>query len=161
MMKVRELMTTSPKACTLTSTLADAAGLMWQNDCGMLPVVIDGGRVVGVITDRDICMAGVLNARQLAHIAVKDVVSSEVFTCRADDDVRIALLTMKENRVRRLPVIGENGILEGVLSVNDLVLKADEGNKKGLHVSYSDVVDTYKSICQHPLPIRSQAAMSI
>jgi CBS domain-containing protein len=156
-MKVKELMTTSPAACTLTNTLADAGGMMWQHDCGVLPIVAEGGKVVGLITDRDICMAGVLNGRQLAHIAVKEVTSDKVFTCTPDDDVRAALKTMQDNKVRRLPVVTADGALQGILSINDIVLRADEPDKKTPAISYSDVVKTFKSICEHSSPLKAQA----
>jgi CBS domain-containing protein len=152
-MKVKDLMTTSPAACTPMNTLADAAGLMWQHDCGILPVVENGGKVVGLITDRDICMAALLNGRQLAHIAVAEVISKKVFSCSPDDDVRTALTTMQENRIRRLPVVARDKTLEGLVSMNDIVLRAEESkDKKATHVSYADVVKAYKSICRHPLP---------
>jgi CBS domain-containing protein len=161
-MKVKELMTTSPAACTLTSTLSDAGGLMWQHDCGILPVVAEGGKVVGLITDRDICMAGVLNGRQLAHIAVEEVVSGNVFACNADDDVRNALKTMQENKVRRLAVVDADGTLEGILSMNDIVLKAEEGkDKRTPDISYLDVVKTFRSICERPLPLKAKAATGV
>ncbi|HLA11020.1 MAG TPA: CBS domain-containing protein [Pyrinomonadaceae bacterium] len=158
-MKVKEVMTANPKACTLTDSLAEAAALMWENDCGILPVLAEGGKVVGLVTDRDICMAGVLRGRQLANIAVKDTISGEVFVCRRDDDVRTALKTMKENKVRRLPVVEADGSLSGVLSLNDIVLKAEEAKKKEL--SYEDIVSTYKSICEHRLPIRTAQAVGL
>jgi len=157
-MKVKDLMTTSPTACTLTNSLADAGGMMWQNDCGILPVVAEGGKVVGLITDRDICMAGVLNGRNLTNIAVEDVISRKVFSCKADDDVRNALKTMQENKVRRLVVVDDLGMLEGIVSMNDIVLRAEAAkDKKTPEVSYADVVNTYKSICQHHLPVQAKA----
>jgi CBS domain-containing protein len=158
-MKVKELMTTSPAACTLTNTLSDAGGMMWRHDCGVLPIVAKGGKVVGLITDRDICMAGVLDGRQLAHIAVEEVTSGKVFTCRPDDDVRAAMKTMQDNKVRRLPVVAADGALEGILSMNDIVLRADEGkDKKAPTISDSDVVKTFKSICEHSSSSKAQAA---
>jgi CBS domain-containing protein len=158
-MKVKEIMTANPKACTLTNSLADAAGLMWENDCGILPVVAEGGRVVGLVTDRDICMAGALKGRQLANIAVEDAISGKVFSCKPDDDVRSALKTMQENSVRRLPVVAADGTLTGVLSMNDVVLKAEEAKeKKASELSYGDVMNTFKSICQHRLPAQAQGA---
>jgi CBS domain-containing protein len=158
-MKVKEIMTANPKACTLTNSLADAAGLMWENDCGILPVVAEGGRVVGLVTDRDICMAGALKGRQLANIAVEDAISGKVFSCKPDDDVRTALKTMQENSVRRLPVVAADGTLTGVLSMNDVVLKAEEAKeKKASELSYGDVMNTFKSICQHRLPAQAQGA---
>jgi CBS domain-containing protein len=154
-MKVKEIMTANTKACTPTNNLADAAGLMWENDCGILPVVTDAGKVVGLVTDRDICMAATLKNRSLSNIEVKDVISGKVFACKPEDDIHIALNTMRENKVRRLPVVAADGKLEGVLSMNDVVLKAEEKkDKKTPELSYGDVVNTYKSICQHRLPMQ-------
>jgi CBS domain-containing protein len=161
-MKVKEIMSTNPKACTLTDNLSAAAGLMWENDCGILPVVAEGGKVVGLITDRDICMAANLNSRNLWNIAVEDVISGKVFACKAEDDIHSVLTTMQENKVRRLPVVAADGTLEGILSINDIVLKAEEPKeKKATQLSYADVVKTYKSICQHRLPMQAQAATGV
>lgn len=158
-MKVKDIMTQNPKACSKTINLAEAAGFMWDYDCGILPVVAEGGKVVGVITDRDICMAAVMKGRNLANIAVEDVISGDVFACTADDDVRTALKTMQEKKVRRLPVVDADDKLEGILSMNDLVLKAEEAKeKKAPEISYSDVVNTYKSICEHRLPVKQAAS---
>ncbi len=152
-MKVKEVMTPNPSACTPTSTLADAAGLMWDNDCGIVPVVKEGGKVVGLVTDRDICMAAQINNRNLSNIAVEEVISGEVFACGPDDDVRTALKTMAQNKVHRLPVVAADGSLEGVLSMNDLVLKAEDSReKKAPELSYADVIKAYKGICEHRLP---------
>jgi CBS domain-containing protein len=158
-MKVKELMTPNAKACTLTDSLAHAARLMWDADCGIIPVVAEGGKVVGLITDRDICMAGMTKGRNESNIAVEDVISGKVFGCKPEDDIHIALNTMQENKVRRLPVVGDDGKLEGMLSMNDVVLKAKEASdKKAPELSYADVVNTYMSICQHRLPMQKAQA---
>lgn len=162
-MKVKEIMSTNAKVCTLTDNLSAAAGLMWENDCGILPVVAEGGKVVGLITDRDICMAATLKNRNLSKVAVEDVISGKVFACKPEEDVRSALKTMQENKVRRLPVMAADGKLEGILSMNDVVLKAEEASdKKAPELSYVDVVNTYRSICQHRLPMQqAQAAAAV
>lgn len=157
-MKVKEVMSTNPKVCMLGDNLSAAAGLMWDNDCGILPVVAEGGKVVGLITDRDICMAANLKNQRLSNLAVEDVISGDVYACEAEEDIRSALETMQENKVRRLPVVAADGTLQGILSMNDVVLKADEPKqKKAPELSYGDVVNTYKSICQHRLPLQAQA----
>lgn len=159
-MKVKEVMSTNPKACTLTDTLSAAAGLMWENDCGILPVVAEGGKVVGLITDRDICMAANLKNQRLSNLAVGDVISGDVYACKPEEDIRSALKIMQENKVRRLPVIATDGTLQGILSMNDVVLKANElKEKKAPELSYGDVVGTYKSICQHRVPMQAQATV--
>ena len=152
-MKVKDIMTANANACTPTSTLADAAELMWDHDCGVLPVVTEGGKVVGLVTDRDICMAAQINNRNLRNIAVEEVISAEVFACGPEDDVHTALKTMAQNKVRRLPVVAPDGALEGILSMNDLVLKAEDiKDKKVPELSYGDVVKAFKAICEHRLP---------
>lgn len=161
-MKVQEVMTTNAKVCTLTDNLSAAAGLMWENDCGALPVVAEGEKVVGLITDRDICMAANLNNRNLWNIAVEEVISGRLFACTPEDDIHSALKTMQENKIRRLPVVAADGTLEGILSLNDIVLKAAEPkDKKATELSYADVVKTYKSICEHRLPTQAQAAVGV
>ncbi len=152
-MKAKEIMTGNAKACTPTSNLAEAAGFMWDNDCGILPVVAQGGKVVGLITDRDICMAAATKNRHLENIAVEEVASGRVFSCKPDDDVHTALQTMQDKKIRRLPVVADDGTLEGILSMNDIVLKAQETTSKpATGISYGEVVSTYKAICAHWLP---------
>ncbi len=158
-MRVKEIMTANAKACTLTDNLADAARLMWEADCGIVPVVAEGGKVVGLITDRDICMAAMTRGRSESNIAVEDAISGKVFTCKPEDDIHSALNTMRDNKVRRLPVVAADGKLAGMLSMNDVVLKAAEVvGKKAPELSYGDVVNTYKSICQHRPPMQQAQA---
>jgi len=158
-MKVKEIMTSDAKVCAPTNSLAEVARLMWEDDCGMLPVINSDGKVGGVITDRDVCMAAFTKGQRLFEIAVEDVISArDTFTCNGEDDILSALETMQVNQVRRLPVIKEDGILEGVLSMNDVVLNAEESkDKKKADLSYSDVVNAYKSICEHRVPTRVKA----
>lgn len=154
-MKVRDVMNPGPKVCQLTDNLSAVAGVMWQNDCGILPVVADGEKVIGLITDRDICMAANLTGQTLWKILVEDVVSGDVYDCKPDDDILSALKTMREKKVRRLPVIDAEGKLVGILSINDVVLKVEDARgKKSSAFNYADVVDTYKAISQHSLPMQ-------
>jgi CBS domain-containing protein len=148
-MKVKEIMSANPTVCTLTDNLATAAGLMWENDCGIIPVVAEGGKVVGLITDRDICMAAALNDRNLSNIAVQDVITGEVVSCATEDDVKTALSKMQDNKVHRLAVVTDTGTLEGVLSMNDLVLQAEDPKSKKVEISFADIVNAYKAICEH------------
>ena len=158
-MRVEELMNLNARVCGLNDNLSAAAGLMWENDCGMLPVVAEEGNVVGLITDRDICMAATLKSQNLWNIAVEEVISGDVYACKPEDDIRSALKTMREKRVRRLPVIAEDGTLKGVLSMNDVVLKAEESkDKKPAELTYAEVVNTYKAISEHREPLKAQVA---
>lgn len=120
-MRVKEIMTAAPRTCTPDASLAEAANLMWESDCGVLPVV-DDGELVGIVTDRDMFIAlGTRNTRA-AHLRVGAVATTKVSTCSPDDEVEAALATMKEARVRRLPVVDTNRKLIGILSLNDIAL---------------------------------------
>ncbi len=160
-MKVQELMTSDAKVCRPETDLAAAAMLMWDGDFGTLPVVADGGRVVGMITDRDICIAAATKGRAASDIAVGEVITGKVFSCAPETEVRDALKLMQQEKVRRLPVIGAEGALQGVLSINDVVLKAEE-TKNNSSVSYADVMKTFKSICgQHELATLEQPPQAL
>jgi CBS domain-containing protein len=156
-MKVKELMTVDPTAIWITESLASAAKSMWENDCGILPIVKDR-KVVGVITDRDICMATAIRNRPESTISVEEVMTRDVFSVTPNDDVHKALQLMQEHKVRRLPVLNAEGELKGMLSMNDVVLKAQETNGKKPPLTFHDVVKTYKAICEHPVPMVKAAA---
>ena len=160
-MKVKETMTVNPKTCTTTTNLAEAASFMWDYDCGILPVVADGERVVGLITDRDICIGGATKNRNLSTITVEEIMTGEVYSCEPEDDVSQALETMQQRKVRRLPVVAPDGTLEGVLSINDITVNAqDTTGKKVTEISFHDLVQTYKAICAHA-PSAEQGAKSM
>ena len=150
-MKIKEVMTPDAKAIWITESLADAAKTMWENDCGILPIIKDGRKVVGMITDRDICMATAVRDRNPSAISVEEVMNRIVYAAEAEEDIEQALQTMREHKVRRLPVLNLEGELQGIVSMNDIVLKA--GNGKKPQIDYGDVVKTYQAICEHPLPM--------
>src|ERR1700752_2419423 len=102
-MKVKDIMTSDVKYCSLDTNLAAAAKIMWEDDCGAVPVTDDRGKVVGVITDRDICIASATRSRTEGEIPVQDVVSQTLHACAPGDDVRTAMDIMKKQQVRRLP----------------------------------------------------------
>lgn len=152
-MKVKEVMTPDAKAIWITESLADAAKEMWENDCGILPIIKDGRRVVGMITDRDICMATAMKDRNPSSISVEEVMSRKIYAAKPEESVEHALETMRGHRIRRLPVLNPEGELEGILSMNDIVLKAKTRNGKKPQIDYADVVRTYQAICEHPMPM--------
>ena len=144
-MQVQHIMTIAPLKCGPQATLADAAALMWHGDCGIVPVVDDAGHVLGVLTDRDICIAAWSQNRPLAEISARDLLRREPVTCRPTDDVQVALSLMHDHRVRRLPVVDEHGILEGILSINDVVLAAGGT----FDVNPTEVLEAFKGIGTH------------
>lgn len=125
MTRVSQLMNRDVKTCTVQDDLSRAAQLMWDHDCGFVPVVEftpDGHRrVVGVITDRDVCMATYTKGLAPGAIRVGDVMSRGVHTCRSDATPEAAELVMKQNHIRRLPIVDAEDELVGVLSITDLV----------------------------------------
>jgi CBS domain-containing protein len=158
-MKVKEIMTPAPKAIWLTESLADAAKMMWENDCGVLPVIKDS-QVIGMITDRDICMATTMRDSHPSAISIEEVMTGDVYGVDPEETVEHALQTMQEFQVHRLPVINPEGELEGILSMNDVVLHADVAEETAEDgIDYRDVLKTYQAICQHRVvPERSAAA---
>jgi CBS domain-containing protein len=146
-MKVQDVMTYDVQTCSPETNLSAAAMQMWRGDFGVLPVVASG-KVVGIITDRDICMAGATKHRDPAKIRVKEVISGKVYGCSPDTDICEALKIMRKRQVRRLPIISaEDRSLCGILSLNDIALKAQD--TKGAELSPEDVENTLKAICAH------------
>lgn len=146
-MKVKDIMRGTVIFCKPETNLAEAVDLLWSSDCGVLPVVNTANKVIGIITDRDICVAVGSRNRAPADLLVKHVASSEVVTCKGEDDVRSALEIMRDNQIRRLPVVNEAGVLKGILSVNDIILRAEPIGKPS-ELSYNDVMPVLKAISQ-------------
>jgi CBS domain-containing protein len=146
-MKVKDIMTKDPVTCTPETTVAEAAHLMWEADCGILPVVRDG-HIEGVVTDRDMYVALATRDVRAATLRVGSVATRPVITCAPEDDVHEVLAVMKRTLVRRLPVVGFGGVVLGILSMNDIVLAAGADTA----VAPEDVVDTLKAICAHHHP---------
>lgn len=124
-MKVKDACTPNVKTCSPEANLAHAAVLMWESDCGIVPVVDGEGRPVGVITDRDIAIAVGTRGRPASEIAVQEVMSRNLRTARPEDEVRSALEAMGTAQVRRLLVVDGRGVLAGVLSLSDVVRRLD------------------------------------
>lgn len=118
-MNVSELMTRGVLACSIDDTLEHAAQILWENDCGCLPVVDGDDHVVGMITDRDICMAGYTQGKLYAEIPVSSAMAKQVYGVTEGDLIATAEALMRDKQVRRLPVL-EGGKLRGIVSLNDL-----------------------------------------
>lgn len=158
-MKVKDVMTPDAKAIWIKGSLADAAREMWENDCGALPIVKDDRKVVGIITDRDICMATAMRDRVPSRISVEEVMNGKIYSATPEEDVADVLRVMREHKIRRLPVLNAEGELEGIVSMNDIVLKAKGRNGKKPEIDYTDVVKTYQAICEHPVPMVQEATV--
>jgi CBS domain-containing protein len=155
-MKVRDIMTSHPATCGPDETVAAALGRMWEENCGILPIVRDD-RVTGVITDRDIAMVLLFKGWSPQQIRVGEVTRGTVFGCRPGDDVSTALAVMAEHQVRRLPVL-ENESLRGMVSMNDIILEARATHGAEERPTYGEVVKALQSICRHTkMPVTSEA----
>ncbi len=129
-MHVHELMTHAPAVCTTTDHLTRAAQIMWERDCGSVPVIDAAGKLAGIVTDRDVCMAAYTQGRALHEIPVASVMSKVVYTVSPDTTAADALDTMSRKAVRRLPVADAQGRLVGILSMADFARVARQSASK-------------------------------
>lgn len=146
-MKVRDLMTTGVASIDGDDSLSSAARMMWECDCGVIPVT-RADRVLGVITDRDICMASWIRNQPLSELRVSDSMSRELFSCSPDDNVSVAERLMQSRQIRRLPVIDREGHLVGILSLADIVRGTERAGRGVSDVSSNEVASTLATICQ-------------
>jgi CBS domain-containing protein len=155
-MRVEEIMTRRPVVCRPNETMERAAYLMWECDCGSIPVVDEQGRPVGMITDRDICMAAYTQGRTLKEMKVHSAMAKRVFAIDLAAEIEQAERLMQTQRVRRLPVVNSEGALVGVLSLNDIARHATRLGLRG-KISEHEVTETLAAICQsHSIPQQSR-----
>jgi CBS domain-containing protein len=150
-MRVEELMNKDVRACRADDSMNEAARVMWESDCGFVPVVAsDGsGRVVGVITDRDVCMASYTRGVSLRELRVSEAMSANVRACSPRDSLSSAEAEMGASRVRRLPVIDAAGQLLGVLSLADIARGLASARARGQKgITASEVGDLLAAVCQ-------------
>lgn len=160
-MKVKELMTTDVKACSPHDTLNRAAQLMWENDCGAIPVVDQEMRVVGMITDRDVCMAAYTQGARLSESRVERSMSGDVRTCASGDDVGTAEQMMRVQQIRRLPVVDGDGQLVGILALGDIARQAEReraSKNRKRQIKDVEIVETLGAISMPKLTGAANAA---
>lgn len=158
-MKVKDVMMRTPYSGSLRANLGEATALMWKGNCGFLPVVDDQEKVCGVLTDRDICIAlGTRNVRA-GEIRVGEVMQHRLYACNPEDDIHIALQSMRDGHVRRLAVMDYDGKLAGVVSMDDILLHAEPSNfGNEPELSANEVVRTYRWIMRKDLPVKVKRA---
>ena len=123
-MKIQQVMTTSPRCCRSSDTLNEAARVMWDDDCGFVPIVDAEQRVVGVLTDRDALMAAYTQGERLGELPVSLAMSTPVIQCRAEDSVTHVERLMREHQVRRIVVADDAARIQGVVTLGDLATKS-------------------------------------
>jgi CBS-domain-containing membrane protein len=119
-MRVQDLMSTSTISCSAIDTLDDAARLMWKHDCGALPVVGADGRLAGMITDHDVCMAAYSRGGTLRDLLVVDSMATAVVSCTPSMGIIQARKALSDACVRRAPVVDDEHVLIGMVTLGDL-----------------------------------------
>jgi CBS domain-containing protein len=158
-MKVEQLMKHPVRTCQAEDSLDAASQLLWEGDCGCLPVVDADGRVIGMITDRDICMAAHFEGGPLRALKVRGAMSQNLYACGPSDAISTCEEKMRAHQVRRLPVVDDAGRVIGILSLNDLALEADaEASRRGKDISLAEVAGTLGAICKRPAALAAAAS---
>jgi len=152
-MRVDQIMNLVPATCHPDDDLSHAAAVMWNLDCGSLPVCTSDGsnRVLGMVTDRDICMCAHFRNKTLKDLRVSDAMprGREIRSCAPNDSLADAERIMREARVRRLPVIASDGTLMGLLSLADLAGEAvREHGRRRPEITESEIGATLAEICR-------------
>jgi CBS domain-containing protein len=139
-MKVEQIMNRNVKVCRSQESLNKAAQIMWEEPCGAVPVVDEHSKPIGLLTDRDICMAAYTQGKPLEALLAETAMARKVVSCRAEDDLRSAAELMRLNRTRRLPVINRGGTLVGLLSLDDLACEAARTLRGGVNEELRNLV---------------------
>lgn len=143
-MQIKETMSHPVVTCSLQSTLDHPARLMWEFDCGIVPVVDDEGKLAGVLTDRDICMAAYTQGKPLFSIPVTVAMAHHAIAVHVDDGIEQAETLMRQNQVRRLPVVDNDNRPVGIVSMNDLARLAVRAKRSGVD---RELVKTLAAVC--------------
>lgn len=163
-MNVSEVMTRNTSACEPADSLERAASIMWDRDCGAVPVVDGTGALHGIVTDRDVAMSAYLKGRPLAAITVGEVMSRALHCCAPTDTVERALATMRQHQVHRMPVVDGDGRLTGMLAVADLLQATKRVDTKARQPLADAIVDTLATVrkprVEAPLPAPTSAPTS-
>lgn len=152
---VRDIMTSDVRSCRPDRSLVCAGTAMHRGDCRFLPIVTKTGKLVGVITDGDICEIGTTDYRPLREILVSEAMNSKVFTCRPEDRIPQILETMKRRRVRHLPVVGPEGRLVGVVSLTDVILRVEEDEGDALKSLRPRIAEVLRVVSQKERGVRN------
>lgn len=128
--QVRDVMTANPDCVSEKDSLRDVARIMKERDTGVVPVV-DGKKIIGLITDRDIVVRGLAEGKDLSTASVTELMTKQVRSVRDDASVNEALELMSRAEVRRVAVVNNNDELVGIVSLGDISINTDKDNKVG------------------------------
>ncbi|HEX2834902.1 MAG TPA: CBS domain-containing protein [Thermoanaerobaculia bacterium] len=127
---IRDVMTANPECVTSKDSIQDVARIMKNQDTGVVPVV-DGKKIIGLVTDRDIVVRGIAEGRSLNDLRVNEIMTKSVRTVREDADVNDVLRTMSNAEIRRVPVVNQNDELVGIVSIGDIATNTNQSGKIG------------------------------
>ena len=130
--RVRDVMQRDVATCHSWDTLNRAAQLMWEADCGAIPVVDERGRLAGMLTDRDVCMAAYTRGLTLSELSVQSAMSQHPFSCTPEEPLTALLNLMTTHQVRRVPVVSEDRRLVGIVSLADVARLAQAPNEESV-----------------------------
>jgi CBS domain-containing protein len=153
-MNVGQLMSRQIRTCRPEDSLNAAAQIMWEEDCGCVPVVQGDDRahyrLVGIVTDRDVCMAAYTQGKPLGAIPVTSVMQRDLATCVSTDPIGVALGILRTRQLRRLPVVAGDSELVGLLSLADLAResKREESQLDQPAVTVAAIGDTVAVISE-------------
>lgn len=145
-MKIEQIMTGDVKFLSSVSNLDQAAQMMWEADCGALPVVNEDNKITGLLTDRDIAMAAYTQGQNLLNISVASAMANSIFSCKPGDDVQQALEIMGNQQIRRVPVVDDDDKVVGIVSLNDIAIACKQNRKA---IPAPALADTLAMICDH------------
>ncbi len=151
-MKIDEIMTRNVRGISPEDTLGTAAQIMWENDCGAVPVVEADGRLVGIVTDRDICMAAHLQGAPLHDSRVTSAMARDVKTCSPRDTPATVQAIMSQNKIRRVPVVDDQGRLVGMITLGDLAYLVGRDANGGDGMTWTAVAHTLAAVSQPRFP---------
>ena len=144
-MRIKDIMSHPAVTCPLDSPLDQPARLMWEFDCGVIPLVDRNGRLAGIITDRDICMAALTKGKPLHEIPSAAAMATRLVSCQAEDTIEAVEEMMRDSQVRRVPVADATGYPVGVVALNDLARFAARAKKSSLDREF---VQTIAAVCE-------------
>ena len=148
---IQQFMSAPVAVCHRSAKLSEAAQLMWEKDCGAVPVVDDQGTAVALLTDRDICMAAYTQGKPLGEIEVSSAMSQWLVACHPEDSIELAEQLMSKHQVHRLPVVNKEGKPVGILSLSDLTraaVEAPSGSTGGVaEPQLTAAARTFAAVC--------------
>ena len=140
-MKVRDCMCNNAVCCTPSTTVLEASKLMQTHHIGCIPICDSENCMIGIITDRDIVLRCIANNKDVKETTLSEIMTTNVCTCKEDDEIQDAQSKMGKDQIRRLPVVDNNGKVVGMLTLGDLA-------QNDIEIGQEEISDTINSICE-------------